>query len=726
MKTKLFGFEDEYDVIENIVKENVEKIETVKGDTGSVGPKGDRGEQGEQGPKGDRGLEGKQGERGPRGEWGPKGDKGDRGEQGLQGPKGDKGDRGFSGRDGKDGVQGFQGPKGDKGEKGNPGINGKDGLGFTWKGDFDSESSYGVNDVVFYDGKPYLATKETNFTNPTNSDYWVVMINQPIAKANVVAGGGLGENDVISLIQQHSGGGGGDVTAIAGGSVFITDVSPTTSGNISNKVYEDNGTVLSSFTTDTLFVDVDVLAKSGALYYEPTITIGGVSATMIESSDKPMWTGTSSIELTDTITQEVSAIHIEGASDKCEATLETAPEILSVSFTGSYPGSQTELKENDKIQIAVTTDKPMVKLYVDGFGACKQEEFTFSSTTTQTISATIDDSGDVLQSLTARLKAEDTNGSSSPNWTETTNTVDCNNLHPTVTIGIITYPVTQSALKNSETATIGVTVSDYDSYITSSPNGDLSATDDSLPTMTVQRIAGTYNVSTNNFRVVAIRNANDSVTTENGVVYIANVAPTITVTGTSSRLRSGGNQGTSAQNYSIGISSSQLLASAPSMNAPEGTWQGGGFTGSGASWSRQLQIHDDDTNGSYTFDTLVATGLAGLIQNTINSGDDYTIGGFVSRTLTIDAWPNRETSLGTQVSDTSKLTCENLSKGGGGPNGGTMFTYDPDTTNEEDKFTITEPTTVANPTGSLFFNKDQANAISNTGGTAQVIVEETV
>jgi len=81
------------------------------------------------------------------------------------------------------------------------------------------------------------------------------------------------------------------------------------------------------------------------------------------------------------------------------------------------------------------------------------------------------------------------------------------------------------------------------------------------------------------------------------------------------------------------------------------------------------------------------------------------------------------------VVDTSKLICENLSKGGGGPNGGTVFAFDsspgtgaPD--DEVDKFCITDAVPGVDDDNQYWYNKDQANAISNTSGTAQVLLTE--
>ena len=104
---------------------------------------------------------------------------------------------------------------------------------------------------------------------------------------------------------------------------------------------------------------------------------------------------------------------------------------------------------------------------------------------------------------------------------------------------------------------MAITSSNLDSIIYDSPNGDLSIASPTVDaaTKTVTRIAGSYNISTNNFRGIATRNANAATTTTQGIVKIANVSASITVATPAARLRSGGNNGTSIQNHTITLTS---------------------------------------------------------------------------------------------------------------------------------------------------------------------------
>jgi hypothetical protein len=324
--------------------------------------------------------------------------------------------------------------------------------------------------------------------------------------------------------------------------------------------------------------------------------------------------------------------------------------------------------------------------------------------------------GTTAQALPARVRVQKATGSWS-DWFETTNTVALNNLYPSASFGTVTYPSGQGALKDSETATIAFTGSNFDSIIFSSPNSDVSIASpfEYATSKTVTRTGGSYNISTNNVRAVLTRAANNATTTANTLVRIANTPATISISTPASRLRSGGNNGTTAQNHTITITASQSLYAAPSLNAPEGTWQGGGFSGSSTTWTRSLQVSDNNAKGAFTFNSLSATNLAGVATTTISSGAGYTIGGFVFRVLTVPAYPTRSVDIGTDISNTAKLRCTNLSKGA---TGSLNYTYQATTAEAVDRYTITG--------GDTWYNCDGANASSNTTGTMQIEIEEVV
>lgn len=451
------------------------------------------------------------------------------------------------------------------------------------------------------------------------------------------------------------------------GAVFITNVVPTSSGNVGSKVFSNAGNVLESCASDTQLVTVSILAFTGNTNYIPNITVNGVSATLTQTS-VGIFTSNVAINLNSAVT--ITAVHEDGPTDTCNVTIDTPPVITSASFIGGYPGAQTELKSGDTYQLTFTADQPFIAFEIDNYGAFNAIAPTsVSSTTTHTINGVIANRGNTSQLLGAKVRVQKSTGSwSSYYLTENDGSVDglnlvnLNNLHPTVSIGAITYPVSQGALKNSENATIVNTLSNFDTVLYDSPNGDLSITNPSTSETpkTVSRLSGSYNVSTNNFRITATRTANDASTSSQTVVKIANVAATLVVTEPASRLRSGGNDGTAVQSYTITITASQQLFSAPTLSAgAQGTFTGGGFTGSGTTWTRSFQVSDNMTKGIYTWGSIQGTNLAGIVTSTIDvsggNNDTYTLGGFVSRTITLPAFQN-SVLMNTEVTDYTKLT----------------------------------------------------------------------
>jgi hypothetical protein len=514
------------------------------------------------------------------------------------------------------------------------------------------------------------------------------------------------------------------------GEIKITDITPTASGNVHSKTYQDppNDTILQTCISSTL----DITVSLECIF--PLVSVNGVDATLTPSG--ALYVGDVDVSLTGTGSVVAASTTPDGklgAVDTALVTIQLGPEILTLSFTGGYPGSQTELKAGDTFQITGTTDVNSTGVRIQDFGACQLSTPTFASSTNFTVTGVIANRGTTPQALAARLQAKDAGGSFGTardtdelgGTTDGVDLVTLNNIAPSFVDGGTTFPGGQTAFKGTEAGSQDTTVNNFDSVVYSSPNGNftpaLTTTYEQIKSITCTN-PGNYNDSVVNFRIVASRVANDSSNTFNKVIEVADIAALVTVTQPQARLRSGGNVGTSAQNYVITATSNQNLPSAPDIAIPvDGTWQGGGFAGGPKVWTRTIQIHDDDTKGSsaWTFVSPPNNG-AGTASNITGT---QNVGGFVFRTMTIAAWTNREGSIGTQVVDTAKLECTNLSKGS---SGSLNYTYSAGVADVVDEFTITQPTGVFNATGNLFYNKDLANAVSNSLGTQTVEIEEVV
>ena len=503
----------------------------------------------------------------------------------------------LNGVPGPQGEVGPQGPRGLRGDKGNPGANGADG-----------KSAY---EIAVDHG--FVGTEEE----------WLASLTGPSSVA---------------------------------GSVFITDINPVDPNidNVGLKVFSSNGKILESCVSDSDNIIVSILAKPGALL-EPTITVNGVSVTLVEQVNGT-YTGDVTIDLNGGTS--VVAIHSEGPTDTCTVNKDYKPSILSARFINGYPNSQSEVKANDTYDFTILTDINIVTVEVLDYGAYTAHTYNLSPSTIYNFTGTIANRGNITTNQGAKFRVISTTGSKSPYFVtdsfgvnDGVNTIKLNNVVPSITFGTITYPVNQSALKNSETATVNYTVNNGDSVAFTSPNNELSiASPNTVSTSkVVTRIGGSYNVVTPNLSVLVTRTTNGASATFNTVVNIANVACSITVTEQYNRLRLGGN-------YTITITSNQNLFNAPSLNVGTyGVFQGAGFIGSNKVWTRSISIDDSCIPGTYTWNTLSAKNLAGITTNVITGDNTYIIGGFTPRTITLNAYQN-ESSLNLPVSDYNKLS----------------------------------------------------------------------
>ena len=449
------------------------------------------------------------------------------------------------------------------------------------------------------------------------------------------------------------------------GWVRIVDVQTQSGQPTSARVYADppNNTILQSVASPEATIEVVVESSF------PIIDVNGVVPNMPLVGS--IYRGTASLTLAaagDVVAEATSPDGDVAAADTVAVALDLPPTITALSFTGGYPGSQTELKEDDEFDIEVTADKAFDRVEILNYEAGQSEVVVVPSGTNATVTLKIADRGNTAVLRPARVRVRDavtaaysttrdTNqGGGSVNGTDV---VNCNNLAPSISIGTVTYPGAQQALKGSESATVVNTVSNYDTVVYDSPNSDLSISNSTSfeNPKSVQRIGGSYNISTNNFRISANRAANNSTTVVQDVVNIANVAATVTVS-EPSRLRSGGNDGTSAQNHTVTIASTQQLLSAPSLDPDSGGSRGtfiGSWSGGPTSYTRSLQVHDNDEKGTFNWENLIATNLAGIVTSAISGDSQYILGGFVSRTVTWQAFQTISDNLNVEIADFNKI-----------------------------------------------------------------------
>jgi hypothetical protein len=300
----------------------------------------------------------------------------------------------------------------------------------------------------------------------------------------------------------------------------------------------------------------------------------------------------------------------------------------------------------------------------------------------------------------------------------------------------VSYPVGQSALKDVETATVPVTYLNVDEVVFSSITApvQLDIVNPTMiePTKTVARRSGSvgYNISVDNLQAVVTKTSNATTSTAARVVNIAHDPATITSISKPSRLRSSA----TGVNHTITVNCNQRTQSL-SMAAEVGDLQGASWTtlDQGETYTRQLRIDDADSKQLADFNSVSLVNLAGVVTTELTINPlilQYTVGGFVQRTVFVNAWTDgstpsqREASIGTEVGDTSKLVVTIGSSAGAFTNTLTTYTSpsNPATTN----YAVTGPSGVLNSTtGNLIFVRDTLLASGNVTGTLPVIVEET-
>lgn len=463
----------------------------------------------------------------------------------------------------------------------------------------------------------------------------------------------------------------------AGGSIFITNVTPSGGiGNVGDYVYENildgvGNTALISCSTTTQKVLVNIYALQGRTRFRPQLYITGQAiplSLVVRNTDKPVFLVTNfGVDLNNATSLRVD--HEDGAYHTISIAQDAPPQVTSAYFFGGYPTSpaQTELKFDDTFNFTVNSNIPIVAIQIYDFGAAKPITHNFTAATSKNITITIANRGDTTQNLGVKLRVQKANGSWSSDYltsdygsTDGIHTVKLNNIGPTISFSTITYPGTQGALKGTEPATVVNNVSNYNTISYTSSQLDITSSTLYQNPITVTRksAGGTdYNVNSPNLTITAVRTANNKSASGSVLVKIANGTFNLNIsTNGGQRLRTGGNNGTSAPSYTVTIASSHELSSAPTLAVPVGGGTLGAFGGGPTSWNATLSnINDTLIKGPYNWGAISATNIAGTTVTIINSGGSYVIGGFLLRTVSLAAFAN-EVNINTSVSDYSKMT----------------------------------------------------------------------
>lgn len=507
------------------------------------------------------------------------------------------------------------------------------------------------------------------------------------------------------------------------GNVYITDITPTTTGIVGVKTYDPNtvpaNAVLTEATSDTLNVTVKIFAEGGNAFYSPTVTINGVQATLtkIASDSSRVYTGQAAITISEGDTV-ISAVSSTGATASAVIHKAAAGPAVQSVVIGSLPGTQTEVKGGDVLQVSGVVDNTATYIEVFGGATNAVTQLTLGANDSggagkKTFTGTFTVTGLYTGSQVVSVRAKNSLGTFGQSL-NSSNAVVLNQTYPTIGAVTITYPAGQSAIKGSESATVASTITNADTVAYSS-SSNLSVANPSTyaASKSVSRVSGGYVVGVNNYTITATKASNGATTTRSAAVAIADTAPTasISITGSPARLISS----PAGQSYTVTVTANQQLSSAPTLAPSSGVWSGS-WTGSGTTWSRTLLIRDSDTKGVQAFTGLVLPNLALVSGNSITSGSGYTVGGFTRRTVTLAAFAQLA-AIGTSVVNIAKV---NAKYAGASAN----LVYQASTADLFQGFTITDAGGSFSATGNHIFITDQAYAGANTTGTLQVEVEE--
>lgn len=501
---------------------------------------------------------------------------------------------------------------------------------------------------------------------------------------------------------------------VGGGAwVFITDVEAL-DGVIGMKEYKPSipiNAVLAEATTDATRVRVHFMAHRVDGGYTPEIEVQGVQASNVsQSGTLRVFTGFVDVDI-----PADGKIVVQCGTARDEVLLHTGAEkpVIVSALLGPYPGIQTAVKQGDVVAVSGVASNNATAVSLVAGGGASSGTFSIGSENSagngyKAFSGTFNVSGlSGIQPVT--LRASNALGAVSVPYVLTGLLLD--QVIPTIGVASISYPVGQTALKNSESATVAVTVQNATSVQYLSHSALMSVVGVTSPFATNCTGFG-YEVGSNNLEVRATRSINGSSSSRSFSVAIASVDAdaSITISGNPARLISS----PTGVDYQVRVYPTQEIGVAPTLNASVGQWQGS-WQNAGAYWYRSLRIVDNDPKGPAVFSGLSLTNKAGIVGGSIIAGGSYIVGGFTQRNVTFPAF-SRVAPLGVVVADQAKTVASIT--------GGNSLVRYSDNAVRQNGYYIANADGSYNPSGEYIGLSDSVFAGSNTSGTLQATVQE--
>lgn len=460
----------------------------------------------------------------------------------------------------------------------------------------------------------------------------------------------------------------------------------------------------------------------------------------------------------------ISTIRVaNGATDSQDVTVKVAngPEITSLTIPNQASSAAapniigvSEIKGEDVIEVLASIDTQgespnsiQIRVFDEGisngvsFGSYSSSlvagdvyEYIIPVTVTSNVSR------NGLQSI--KIEARNQYGTLSDDKISS-NQITVNQTAPAVSISSVTYPSSQQAIKNSESATVSNSVTGEDSVLYESPSvGGSTQLSVSNPNANesskiVNYQAGGYNITSNNFKITATKSSNGAVTVAETTVNIANDPLQLSITSLASLLESSPN----GISDNFNLNSDQKFLSIPVLSTDPSQSPASQLTSSSSGTDEQsnkytINVKDVDQKGTFNW-AVNAQNLAGITTTSISSNPSYTLEGFSPRTVS----SNPSTALGrglfpvgTTVSNPNNVVFENIAEGGSGPNGGTIYSYKSfsagtqlvDSMDFNNQFTVCDSAGVTSINGDFCYNLDKAirDGNSSTQFPAQADIKE--
>lgn len=533
--------------------------------------------------------------------------------------------------------------------------------------------------------------------------------------------------------------------------VFVTDVTSGGSGIVGDKEYlpgtVPQNVIVTRASTDDDSITIRVMAEGGT-FYSPQLSVHGIPELPFHEGESiPLTPDDHDIrtfhgEITIAGINETTEIVIKsntGAQTSVEIVrLANGPEVQSFNI-GNYPEDQIAVRENQEMSISGLIENSATQIDIVERGAAKRK------INVPTFFGEDDSGGPGFKTFDTTFIVSDNDGShavdivarnqfGTQGSTRTSeNTIVLDQRKPSISNISVFYPENQTAIKDTEQASI--TFSVVDASTTTAIFGDhirVVTGDQSLSEEYVVEGLGTGDkTSGHNITITATLSDNGSQTTETVLVRVVNTEPSVSISiqGSPSRLVSS----PSGILYTVILTSDVELATnpTPSISAPSGLLSGMSRVNS-KQWRANLIIKDDDERGQFDFFNVTAFSVSGeAVSNVTNT--EYVVGGFTSRDVVIplyDSTPGNEivgrtADIGVRVSDPQRVSVtlagEPLSFVDNTEDAPMSFTF----VDRHQGFTDPyEQIALYDPNGFIFYLNDRDQAGANTTGTMIITIEE--